>query len=149
MLEGTEKYVLDQLWAKLDKPEFLNAIAADAHAARRDEIANELDGLDARRVELAAMWATPGGLTATEWKEARQTIAENERRLRTELSELPPPVFNVDIAGARAAWPDMTLDEQREFLRLFIEKVTVNRALPGRPRVFDPDSRVTIEWRER
>jgi hypothetical protein len=41
----------------------------------------------------------------------------------------------------------MTLGEQREFLRLFIEKVTISRARPGLQR-FDPD-RIAIEWRKR
>lgn len=56
-------------------------------------------------------------------------------------------MLGVDIAAARGAWPDMTLDEQREFLRLFVEKVTVHRAVPG-TKGFDPD-RVSIEWRQR
>jgi hypothetical protein len=55
-------------------------------------------------------------------------------------------VINIDIVGARAAWPDMTVDEKREFLRLFIVKVTVHKARPGHPRVFDP-GRLEIEWR--
>jgi hypothetical protein len=38
----------------------------------------------------------------------------------------------------------MTLDEQREFLRLFIEKVTVHRA-PTRG-ACKPDTRITIKW---
>jgi hypothetical protein len=39
----------------------------------------------------------------------------------------------------------MTVDEKREFLRLFI-KVTVHKARPGHHRVFDP-GRLEIEWR--
>lgn len=141
----TEGHVVDRLWTELDKPEFLDALASDDHAARRDEITAELDKLDRQRGDLAAMWATPGELTDTEWKSARNRIAENERRLRAELNELPPPRIGVDIAGARAAWPDMTLDEKREFIRMFITKVTVVRARPG-TMGFD-ENRVRIEWR--
>jgi hypothetical protein len=146
LLLNTEAHVVDALWAELDKPEFLNAISADEHGTRRDAIANALDAIEKQRGDLATLWATPGELTDTEWKEARRTLAENERQLRIELAELPPPVINVDIAGARAAWPDMTVDEKREFLRLFVTKVTVHKARPGHPRVFDA-GRVTIEWR--
>ena len=89
-------------------------------------------------------WPEPGELTDTEWRIARQRIAESERELRTELSELPSPRVGIDIAQAGAAWPDMTLDEQREFLRLFIRKVTVNRARRGVMK-FD-DGRVEIDW---
>ena len=146
LLLNTEAYVVDALFAELDKPEFLDAIAADDHGARREGIANALDAIEKQRGELAALWATPGELTDTEWKHARRALAEHERMLRSELAELPPPVVNVDIAGARAAWPDMTIDEKREFLRLFISKVTVDKARPGRPRVFDPE-RLEIAWR--
>lgn len=146
LLLNTEEHVESRLWEELDKPEFLNAVAADDHAARREEIIKSLDGIDERRGALAEQWATPGGLKDIEWKRARATLDESERDLRRELAELPPPMINVDIAAARVAWPDMLLDEKREFLRLFIEKVTIERAIPGRPRVFDPD-RVKIKWR--
>lgn len=138
--------MVNRLWAELDKPEFLNAIATDEHGARRDAIANALDAIEKQRGDLATLWATPGELTDTEWKQARRALADNERRLRSELAELPPPVINVDIAAARTAWPDMTVDEKREFLRLFITTVTVHKARPGHPRVFDPE-RLEIEWR--
>jgi hypothetical protein len=39
----------------------------------------------------------------------------------------------------------MTLDEQRELLRMFIERVVISRAKPG-ARAFNPD-RVEIVWR--
>ena len=39
----------------------------------------------------------------------------------------------------------MTLDEKRELLRMFIEKVVINRATPG-TRAFDP-GRVEIVWK--
>jgi site-specific DNA recombinase len=145
LLWETEKFVVDELFDELDKPEFLDAIAADEHGARRDEITNALDGLDRQRGELATMWATPGELSDTEWKAARRALVVNEQRLRQELAELPPPMIGMDIAGARAAWPDMTLDEKREFIRMFIAKVSVKRARPG-TKGFD-SNRVDIEWR--
>ena len=145
LADNTEEFVVGKLFDELDKPEFLNAIAADAHGPHRDRIVAGLDALERRRRELATMWATPGELTNAEWREARGALAENERRLRAELDEIPPPVMDVDIAGAREAWPDMTLDEKREFVRLFIERVTVVRGVRGRSR-FDSD-RITITWR--
>lgn len=145
LLLAAEAQVVKLLWAELDKPEFLDAVAADEHAARRQEIATALDGIEHRRGELAALWATPGGLSDTEWKSARSTLTDSERDLRRALSELPPPLINVDIAEARAAWPDMTVDEKREFLRLFIVRVTLRKSRPGRGNVFDPQ-RLEIEW---
>ena len=45
------------------------------------------------------------------------------------------------------AWPGMTLGERREFLRLYIARVTISRAVPG-THGFDP-GRIDIEWRKR
>ncbi|QWF81947.1 recombinase family protein [Amycolatopsis sp. CA-230715] len=145
LLDETERYVVKRLFKELDKPEFLNAIAADEHGPRREQIAKELDALERQRVELAAEWATPGSLTMSEWKEARQGIADNENRLRREYASLPPKVIDIDIAEAREAWPDMTLDEKRGFLRLFIEKITLEKSPPGMHRTYNPE-RVKIKW---
>jgi site-specific DNA recombinase len=148
VMEKAEANVIERLWAKLDNPEFLASVVADEHGARRREIADALDALNRQRGELAALWATPGELTATEWKEARDGLKASERALRSELAELPPPVINVDIEGVKTAWPDMTIDEQREFVRLFITKITVSRLAPGKPRRFDPE-RLDIKYIKR
>jgi DNA invertase Pin-like site-specific DNA recombinase len=145
MADPLEAHVCDGLLDELDKPEFLAAVAADEHAARRDEITAALADLDRQRGELAAMWATPGQLTTNEWQAARRALAENEQRLRVDLAAVPPPLAGVDIADVRAAWPAMTLDERREIVGLFVDTVTVNRARPG-TRAFDP-GRVVIGWR--
>lgn len=146
LLEKAETVVVERLFAELDKPEFVSTLAADEHAGRRDEISTALDNIDRQRGELAALWATPGELTAAEWSEARRGLGENEQALPREYATLPPPELDVDVAGARQAWPDMTLDEQRAFLRLFVASVTLHPARPGAPRVFDPE-RLEIVWR--
>jgi DNA invertase Pin-like site-specific DNA recombinase len=143
--DQTEAYVIGELFAELDKPEFLDAIAHDDHAQRRDDIGKALAAVDVQRGDLAAMWATPGELTTAEWQTARRALAEHEQQLRTDLAAVPPPLVNVDIAAARGAWPDMTLDERREFIRLFVERVTIKRAKPG-TKGFD-SGRVAIDWR--
>jgi site-specific DNA recombinase len=145
VLEATEGYVVDRLFAELDRPEFLAAIASDDHADRRDGIVAALGTLEARRNELAELWAGPGELTAAEWRTARRALSEREQQLRADLAGIPAPLDGIDIAGARDAWDDMTLDEQRAFVRLFITSVTISRAKPGAKR-FDP-GRVDIGWR--
>jgi site-specific DNA recombinase len=127
-------------------PRFLDAIAADNHAGRRSELGDALRRLEGQRDDLAQMWARPGELTTAEWQTARRALAEQEQHLRAELATVPPRLIAVDIATARRAWPAMTLDERREFIRLFVERVTINRAKPG-TRGFDP-ARVKIAWRE-
>jgi len=147
MADAFEAHVTDVMLAELDKPEFLQALAADDHGATRDRLVAALADVDQRRNELAGMWATPGELTAAEWQTARRALAEHEQRLRAELSAVPAPVSVVDPAVIAAGWESMTLDERREVLGMFVERVTVNRAKPG-TKGFDR-GRVAIDWRER
>jgi site-specific DNA recombinase len=143
-MDPTDDHVREELFDELDKPEFLEAIDGDDHATRRDELTAALTALDGERTELAQEWGA-GGLKMTEWREARAGLDQREQRLRAELAAIPAPRRKIHIDDARAAWPDMTLDEKREFLRIFIEKVTVNRAVAGaRSSV---GNRVEIVWR--
>ena len=71
---------------------------------------------------------------------------QREQALRAELGALPAaPARLAGIDGAREAWPAMTLDERREFLRLFVARVVVDRAPAGRRAAIE--ERVTVEWR--
>jgi DNA invertase Pin-like site-specific DNA recombinase len=145
-MKQTERVVLDALFEQLDRPQFLAALAADDHDEKRRELVAELHKVEAKRNWHAEQWAADQ-LTEGEWTTARQKLADRGRRLRTELAALPAPLVVADIATARLAWPRMTLDEQREFVRLFIAKVTVGPAKPGANR-FDPE-RIRIEWARR
>lgn len=144
MLPEVEDYVVDRLFAELDKPEFLDSIVADDHVERRGEIVDALAAVEAQRAELATMWGTPGSLTTAEWQAARAALNATERQLRTELAEKAPPPQVADIGRVRATWPLLDLGEQREFLRLFIDRVVIKRAQPGR-KGFDA-GRVAITW---
>jgi site-specific DNA recombinase len=89
-------------------------------------------------------------MSDVEWQAAREGIAEIEHELNDELTAMPPSMVNVDIATARQAWPDMTLEEQREFLGLYIDHVTIAKG--GRGKKSDNGvntSRINIEWKRR
>ena len=58
---------------------------------------------------------------------------------------MPAPPTQIDITGARQAWPVMTLDERRELIRLFVSTVEISRAVPG-SKSFNSD-RIEICWR--
>lgn len=135
-----ERFVLDALWGELDDPKFLAHLAADDHEQQRDDVIGQLSALDSRRSELAAMWAQ-GDLSGSEWSAARSALDGQETTLRGRLAAIPASPVVADIGQARAAWPVMTLEEQREFLLMFIERVKV---LPGRRPATE---RVVIEWR--
>ena len=95
------------------------------------------------------MWNLPTGhpdaLSMDEWRTARRVQAEREQQLRSDLASVPPPVVDVDIQGARGAWDSMVLDEQREFVRMFVERVAVKSVGRGYHAV--DDNRVMIKWR--
>lgn len=140
--EPFEEYVVARLFGELDKPEFLDAIAADEYVEQRTRITTDLEALDGRRNEMARQRARDE-ITLSEWQAARSELADLERALRRDLMTTPPPTSDVDVEAARAGWPWMTLDERREFLGMFVESVTVSRATT---RGFD-DRRVDIAWR--
>ncbi len=125
LAEALEAHVVTELLAELDKPAFLKALAADEYAARRDEVTAGLRGVDARRNELARMWAA-GDLAGEEWTAARSGLDTRERKLRDELAGIPPPVSRVDPTTIRADWEYMTLDEKREIISTYVARVTVS-----------------------
>jgi site-specific DNA recombinase len=145
MADGLENHVRDKLLTELDKPEFLAGLSADGDSERRKAALDGLEAVERQRNELAEMWATPGELTAAEWRTARRALAEQEQALQAELVAIPTPLVNIDISQVRAAWPSMTLDEKREMIEMFIEHVIIKPAKPG-ARAFDRD-RVSIAWR--
>lgn len=145
-MDHLEQVVTGELWSALDRPEFLAAIGQDD--GERDRIVNDLASVDARRGELASLWAE-GALNGPEWSAAREALTAREKALQSELAAIPAPLVDVDITEARSAWEHMTAEEQREFLTLFIERV---RVMPfGGQRVPHEQwldrERITIEWR--
>jgi site-specific DNA recombinase len=140
-----EDHVRDRLLDELDRPAFRQALAEDEHAARRDELTTALRTNEGKRNSLAAKWAADE-VTDEEWQAARRTLTEREQQLRAELAAVPPPTVDRNLDLVREAWPAMNLDERREIVGMFVERVTVKRATPG-ARAFDP-RRVAIEWRK-
>lgn len=145
MGEALEAHVASELFDWLEGPDYAAALGTDDHVARRDELTTALGDVERDRVELAREWATPGALTMTEWRTARQALAERERTLHDQLNAVPPSVERVDPRTVRASWGRMTLDEQREHVAMFVMSVTVNRAARRGGPGFDPD-RVDVQF---
>jgi site-specific DNA recombinase len=75
----------------------------------------------------------------TELVRRRDTLVGELQKFKdARLLETPPPI------GLVETWPLMTLDERRESLRLFIEKITVMPVRSGKR--IDP-ARLKIKWR--
>jgi DNA invertase Pin-like site-specific DNA recombinase len=147
MLPEVEDHVLAELWARLDSPEFLEALADDGdHEEERARLVTLLDGIDGQRRELAGMWGRRE-LTTAEWQTAKAEVDELERQANADLAVIPVSSVPVDIAEAREDWQELTLDEQRAFIRRYVDTVTIRRATRhGRPGL--DTERVDIAWRK-
>lgn len=139
--EPLEGYVVERLFAKLDDPVFLAAVAADDQVERRAEIERELAELDEQDVVLMRRWRGKR-LSERAWDEAQAAVDEDRRRLTAELAAAAPAAFQVDAGAVREGWEGLTFDERRYFVRLYVGEVTVGPATLG-TRKFDP-GRVTI-----
>lgn len=144
MAELFEAFVVAQLLDELDRPAFRDSLAEDDHAEERDRLTAELTAIEGQRNELAGMWGRRE-LSAAEWQTARRALAEHEREVRGSLAAVPVKAERIDLTAIRQGWDAMVLDEQREIISMFVARVVVLRATPGR-KGFDP-GRVSIEWR--
>lgn len=143
--QAAEGYVLGELWRELDSEEFRRALAEDGHEIERDRIAEALQTAEGKRKTLARQWGADE-LTDGEWTDARAALDERERKLRAQLEALAPADVSADdIDTARGSWQWMTLDEQREFVGLFIRRVWLAKSERGRWAA--PGDRLTIDWR--
>lgn len=146
MLPEVEEYVVETLFTHLDSPQFLEAVADDDHEAERKRVVAALEGIDGQRRELATMWGRgPSVLTSAEWQAAKAELATQEQHLNAELAAIPATSEPVDAATVREDWKELTLDEQRAFLRRYIARVTIRRATRhGHPGL--DTERVVIDW---
>lgn len=139
-----EEYVVGRLLDELDKPDFRQSLSDGESADRRDRLTTALEAIDGQRVELAGLWGARK-LTAPEWSAARDALNEEEQRLRSELATVPPPPSSIDRSQIRRSWDAMVLDERRDVISMYVNRVVVVRAKPG-TQGFDP-GRADIQWR--
>lgn len=128
--ELTEAYVVGEYLNGVTTPAFLAALAQDAGADDRDRIGRKLEALAAQRLALAGNV----DLEPDEYTARRSAIRARETKLRAELAELPPSPARADPTVVRDAWEFMTAGEQREFLGIWLEKVSVAPADTRAPR---------------
>lgn len=142
--EALEGHVYGELLARLRSPEFLAMLNEDAAAERRDELTAAISNVEHSRLRRAREWGE-GKLADDEWDAARAGLAGRKAELTAELAALPPPPTDVDPEAIVEGWDEMTDDERRHVLGLWVTRITIGRPTPG-IRWFDP-ARVTIDWR--
>jgi hypothetical protein len=133
MAEGAEDAVAAYGLAELTDPTFRarRAVGASGDEGR---LLAELDDLEGRRRDLAAMFAE-GELDAGEWKAARGALEGRERALRAELdrharagavASLPP-----DPVELERFWEGLGWSRRRAILDAVLEAAEVKPAEPG------------------
>ena len=139
-----EAHVAGKLFDELEThPEFFAALADTDTGSERQRIEAGLAQVELDRADLARMRARRE-VTPSEWQAMREVYDVEQAKLSAELAALPAPGVEVDPAEVRGAWENMTLDERRELIDMYVEKVVIGPAKPGTRR-FDPE-RVSIVW---
>lgn len=140
--EPLEAVVAEALLQRLDSPALATAIDEAVSDAASERLA-----VQARMEELAAAFGG-GEITMTEWKAARGPLdsalrdLDHQAGLEARSAALAP--YSGQSGALRAAWPSMTLDQQRAVVSAVIERVVVNRT-ERRGRAFDA-ARLDVIW---
>jgi DNA invertase Pin-like site-specific DNA recombinase len=115
---------LEEAYDREDEPEYKNPVGRRRWQERVVQYAGQLEAIETRLAALAA--AETPALPLRQW-----------------LPDDP----DTDPIGPGSWWHQADLDDRRDFLRLFLNRVTVHKAKhPGRPKVLDVSPRVTLTW---
>jgi site-specific DNA recombinase len=115
---NAESEVPDQILTVLDSPEFVAALitAFAGGNGAADDVSARLRDVDARREELAAMWAA-GEISRREWHTARDELSAADDALTVQLSLTPHSRILAQFAAMAGAvwdrWQIMTTGARR------------------------------------
>jgi DNA invertase Pin-like site-specific DNA recombinase len=143
--EPLEQFVVEAVLYRLDSPE-LAAALKDSRAQQaevgelHDQVAADQGMLD----DLAADYANKV-ISRSEWMAARDPIKHRIDQGRRRLDRISPTSAIDDYAGntdlLRSAWSDLPLSRQQAIVKVLVDHLVVNPAVPGRgfdPQRFDP-----------
>ncbi|MCP3977513.1 MAG: recombinase family protein [bacterium] len=143
-----EQFVVEAVLYRLDSPE-LAATLKDTRAQQSElsELHDQVAADQAMLDELADDWANKV-ISRSEWMSARDPINKRIEQGRRRLARISPTTAIDDYAGntklLRSAWADLPLSRQQAIVKVLVDHVVVNPAVPGRG--FDPQRFAPI-WR--
>jgi site-specific DNA recombinase len=144
-----EEEAADQILTALDSPEFLNALITAATGGGTDTaaISGQLRTIDARRDDLAAMWAA-GDISRKEWLTARDELTANADMLTGELSRTQHGRALAQFAAMTGTvwerWDTMITGARRALIQATTASIPVHPATSHR---WSPDRIGTPIWR--
>ncbi|MGS0562828.1 recombinase zinc beta ribbon domain-containing protein [Microbacterium aurugineum] len=148
--EPVEEWLAAAALYRLDTPELTDRVAGRTDADERlSSLTAQLQAAQAKREELASMWAADE-ISRTEWSAARAPIEARIEQAEKELSRLRSTDSLATLVGRgkelEAGWEALTLARQVAIIQAVLDYATI---LPGTPgtRTVDP-SRIVPEWRD-
>lgn len=142
-----DEFITECVLFRFDSPEMLAALVPDEDTDRAKELASELAYYNQRRKTLAVEHAVK---PYEDYNLMRASIMGEIQRVETELSRMHTARARLTLPtnGLRASWPDLSLEQQRDILRLVVEKITVKPGCSSKywsVYKFDPDL-IEITW---
>jgi DNA invertase Pin-like site-specific DNA recombinase len=144
--EPLEAIVTEALLLRVDSPALARALAQQTQPHTID-YATELATIDTQLEQLDNDFYVDGLIDRKRWLTVKQRLETRRDELMTQIAveTRTAALDGYTTPGVlRAAWPDLTIDQQRTILTTVIDHVTVNAATRSGRR-FDPD-RVDITW---
>jgi site-specific DNA recombinase len=126
-VEPTDRHVIGKLGKHLAEQDL--AGPEDPAAGDRDRIIKALASVDQQRAEWMAA-RDAGQLNLAEFLAAKAKFDASQQQLERDLAGLPEPLKRLTADQFREGWPEMTLDEQRQVLGDWIEKIIVHPRIP-------------------
>lgn len=125
--KAVETHVADRLIRHLEELDAAGLLADDEHAARRAELADELEAFDGpggRLADLSRRWAARK-ITSDQFDIMNGALLEERDRLEDELARMPPAPGDIDVEELRENWSEMTLDERRKVVDDWVDRVII------------------------
>jgi DNA invertase Pin-like site-specific DNA recombinase len=142
-----EAIIIEAVGQVLNTTAMKRALAKQARSAgaARNPV-GDLESIDARRAELAALWAQRE-VTMVEWRAAREALDAEQRRVEAETVEHVEAARFLPADEFAKVWadPDLAFDQRRQVLGAVIDRITIAPTTKGGNK-FDPD-RVDIAWK--
>lgn len=142
-----EPVVVEALMVAADTGELAARVRAPEGEADQQARLAELDKLEARKAELAEMFAA-GEISRAEWLTARKPLEEAyaalDAAVATQRQVTALDSYMTGPGVLRAAWEEASEDVRRTMLLSAFERVVVH---PRSPERSDPVSRIDLVWR--
>ena len=139
--DGLEHLLVEATLLHADQGDLVRIVKRTSSGDKQDRVMRDLDALSAQEEDLSKSFASRK-LPITAFEKATTALEAERRALTASLASMSSASIIAPYAGKpgmlRVAWPQLTVDQQREIIRMVLGKVEVTPTRKaGLPR-FDP-----------